>query len=283
MAGHSHWLLTAPCFARKQDATRPLSPECDRALVGRARACSGRDPVVRRRAIGSGLAPASVEAQHRRRERWFRCGGAVSRGACRLPARGDRRDSIAIDRTDRTSESSNSELVGLKVDREPSLGIVSSSGEVRWTRASTETERFSRSWRTSTCRRRCLRSPAPQSPVGFSCGGSGRTEAPRRALGRLEAKRLHRALVGETLGEREHLDEQARGDRRAALALLVAPGEVLVADEPIAVLGERHIDRVLREQGRAPRRVKRSSAADPPPQASLSTFQLPSRRGVSGS
>jgi hypothetical protein len=50
--------------------------------------------------------------------------------------------------------------------------------------------------------------------------------------------------------------EQARGDRRAALALRVAPGEVLVADDPIAVLGEQHVDRALREQVRAPRRVK---------------------------
>ena len=59
--------------------------------------------------------------------------------------------------------------------------------------------------------RRCLRSLAPSRRSASPVGGSGRTEAPRRAPRRLEAKRLHRALVGETLGEREHLGEQARG------------------------------------------------------------------------
>jgi hypothetical protein len=54
----------------------------------------------------------------------------------------------------------------------------------------------------------------------------------------MEAKRLHRALVGEPLavGEQEHLREQARRDRGAALAPRVALGEVLVADDPIALL-----------------------------------------------
>jgi hypothetical protein len=80
----------------------------------------------------------------------------------------------------------------------------------------------------------------------------------RHLPAQIEANRLHRALVGKTLavGEQEHLGEQARRDRGAALALGVALGEVLVADDPIPVLCQQRVDRVLREQVRAPRRVE---------------------------
>ena len=50
----------------------------------------------------------------------------------------------------------------------------------------------------------------------------------------------------------QHRRRQARRDRGAAPALRVALGEVLVADDPIAILGEQQIDRVLRQHIRAP-------------------------------
>jgi hypothetical protein len=82
----------------------------------------------------------------------------------------------------------------------------------------------------------------------------------RHLPAQIEANRLHRPLVGEpvAIGQQQHLGEQARRDRRAALARRVALGEVLVADDPIAVLGQQAIDRVLRQQIRAPRRVEQA-------------------------
>jgi uncharacterized lipoprotein YbaY len=80
----------------------------------------------------------------------------------------------------------------------------------------------------------------------------------RHLPAQIEPNRVHRALVGEpvAVGEQQHLGEQARRDRGAALALGVALAEVLVADDPIAVLGEQRVDRVLGDQLRTPRRVE---------------------------
>jgi len=50
----------------------------DSATTDRACYRIGRDPVVRRRAIGSGGTPASVEEQQRRRKRWFPREASVS-------------------------------------------------------------------------------------------------------------------------------------------------------------------------------------------------------------
>jgi hypothetical protein len=70
----------------------------------------------------------------------------------------------------------------------------------------------------------------------------------------VEANGVHRALVGEpvAIGEQQHLGEQAGRDRGPAVALGVAVSEVLVAHDPIAVLGEQRVDRLLGEQLRAP-------------------------------
>jgi hypothetical protein len=75
-----------------------------------------------------------------------------------------------------------------------------------------------------------------------------------------EAKRLHRPLSREpvTVGQQQHLGEQARRNHGAATALRIALREVLVADDPIPVLGEQRVDRVLRQQVGAPRRVKQA-------------------------
>jgi uncharacterized lipoprotein YbaY len=97
----------------------------------------------------------------------------------------------------------------------------------------------------------------------------------RHPPAQIEANRLHRSLVGEAVpvGEQQHLGQQARRDRGAAPALRVALREVLVADDPIAVLGEQRIERALRQQLRAPRRVEKAPLPirhrkhpSPPPQ-----------------
>ena len=74
----------------------------------------------------------------------------------------------------------------------------------------------------------------------------------------VEAQRIHRALVGEALavGEQHYLREQARRDRGAPARLRVALGEVLVGDDPLAVLGEQGVDRLLRDERPADARVE---------------------------
>jgi hypothetical protein len=80
----------------------------------------------------------------------------------------------------------------------------------------------------------------------------------RHLPAQIEANRLHRPLIGEpvTVGEQQHLRQQAGRNRRAAMALRIALREVLVADDPIPVLGEQRVDRALRQQVAAPRRVE---------------------------
>src|SRR4051812_33559908 len=58
--------------------------------------------------------------------------------------------------------------------------------------------------------------------------------------------------------QQQHLGQQTRRDRRTTPPLRVALREVLVTHDPIAVPGQQRIDRVLRQQPRAPRRVKES-------------------------
>ena len=73
----------------------------------------------------------------------------------------------------------------------------------------------------------------------------------------IKPQRLHRAPVREpvAIGQQQHLGQQARRDRRAPPARRIALGEVLVADDPIAVLGQQRVDRALRPT--APRTTPR--------------------------
>jgi hypothetical protein len=83
-------------------------------------------------------------------------------------------------------------------------------------------------------------------------------QAERNLPAQIKAHRFHRSLVGEAVavGEQQHLGEHARRDRRAAMPLRVALGEILVANNPLAVLGQQRVDRLLRQQTRTPRRIK---------------------------
>ena len=75
----------------------------------------------------------------------------------------------------------------------------------------------------------------------------------RHLPAQVKAQRVHRPLVGESLavGEQEDLREQARRNRGTSTVGAVAVGEVLVAHDPLAVLGEQRVHRVLWEDARA--------------------------------
>jgi hypothetical protein len=74
----------------------------------------------------------------------------------------------------------------------------------------------------------------------------------------VEPHRLHRPLIRQPIpiGQQQHLRQHARRDRWPTLALRVAIREIPIAHDPLAVLGQQRIDRVLRQQLPAPRRVK---------------------------
>ncbi len=61
---------------------------------------------------------------------------------------------------------------------------------------------------------------------------------------------LHRLLVGESgaVLEQQHLRQLRRRDRGTADSLRVAVGEVLIADDPLTVLGEQSEEGALGER-----------------------------------
>src|SRR5712692_6733413 len=83
-------------------------------------------------------------------------------------------------------------------------------------------------------------------------------QAKRDLPAQIETNCVHRPLIRQPLpvSEQQHLGEHARRNRRATVALRVTLGEILITDDPIAMLGKQRVNRVLRQQIRAPRRVE---------------------------
>jgi hypothetical protein len=82
---------------------------------------------------------------------------------------------------------------------------------------------------------------------------------PERDLpAQIEAHGLHRLSIREAaaVGKQEDPRERARRDRGPSAALAVALDEIPIADDPLAVLGQKPVERVARDDVAAPRRIK---------------------------
>jgi hypothetical protein len=83
-------------------------------------------------------------------------------------------------------------------------------------------------------------------------------EIQRDLPAQIKPHRLHRPLIRKPIAirQQQHLRQPARRDPRTTTTLRVTVREVLVAHNPFALLRKQHLDRALRQQLRAPHRIK---------------------------
>ena len=82
----------------------------------------------------------------------------------------------------------------------------------------------------------------------------------RRFPAQIPRQGLHRRLVRDAAAvlEQQNLGQQRRRDRRSPHPLRIALGEVLVAHDPLAMLGQQRKKRPFRQRTNKPRRVKQT-------------------------